>query len=701
MLRMVSSRSMGVFRLRAMGRILVVAALFGLSCGRRDSEPRVFRDAPVILISVDTLRADHLPAYGYGGVATPNLDEFHRQATLFRNAYAPTPLTLPSHLTMLTGLLPPEHGVRDNVGFRFDAKAHPTIGSILHHAGYATGATVSSYVLRGETGLAEAFDFYQDSIEPPPGARFRDYQRPGMVTEGLAEKWIDQQKGRPFFLFFHIYEPHVPYDPPEPFRTRYAANPYDGEIATADAIIGSLLQHLRNGGIYDRALIIFASDHGEGLGDHGEQQHSVLIYREAIHVPLMIKLPRGARAGTEIREPVSLADLLPTVTALLGISAGTRTSGLPLFAGLPSNRAIYSESLYARLHFGWSELRSLTDVSRQFIDSPRPELFDIVNDVAEKRDLAPSNRRDVAAYRNQLARLPAAEAIPSRIGPDEKARLSALGYVAAPAASTSLAVNPADRIGEIEELQHASRLAFLGDPTASRAAFRSLLAKNPQMVEGWIHLGDVLYRSGQFGEAIAAYRNALARSPRPSSDLLISLGSAYLQTGDFTRAAECGEAALAITPHEARVLLVQTALMRGDLTSAARELKAIERLTSSDLVLAAEIEQRQAQYESALALLDKAQNLARNNSEGSVYRLEFLRADTYARMNRLQEATASFEKEIAAFPGEIAAYTRLAVVRAVADDRRGAAEVLDRMLRANPTPAARRAAADTRRTLSN
>lgn len=690
-----------IWKLTLGSATLVILAILADACGRgrEHSATPLYPNAPVILISVDTLRADHLPAYGYKGVATPNLDALRSESTLFRNAYASAPLTLPSHLTMLTGLLPPEHGVRDNAGFHFDAAAHPTIPSLLRQAGYTTGAAVSSHVLRGDTGLAAAFDFYEDSIEPAPGARFRDYQRPGSVTEALSEKWIDQQGGRPFFFFFHIYEPHVPYDPPEPFRSRYAANEYDGEIASSDAIVGTLVDHLKKRGIYDRALIIFVSDHGEGLGDHGEAQHSVLIYRETIHVPLMIKLPRGATPVADIDSPVSLADLLPTVTSLLGIPSPAHTSGLPLFGALPKDRAIYSESLYARLHFGWGELRSVTGATMQYIDSPRSELYDVVGDPAEKRDLVQSNRRDAALLRDRLAQFPVAEASPAATDPEEKAKLSALGYVAGAASSAPSPVNPVDRIGDIEALQQATHLAATGQLPAARARFHDVLMRNPGMVEGFVQLGDVLLRDGKASEAIEAYRNAVARSPRPSSDLLLSLGAAYMQAGDFARAAECGQAALTTNPHAARILIAQSAMMRGDLAGAAKEMGGLEHRSPSDLVLSAEIEQRSGHLGPALALLDQAQQLAAERREGAVYRLEFLRADTYARMNRLDEATAAFEKEIASFPSELPAYSRLVVVRAIAGDHKGASDVLARMLRANPTPAAERVAEETRQAL--
>ena len=254
---------------------------------------------PVVLISVDTLRADHLPAYGYTGVATPALDRLRADSILFKSAWSPAPLTLPAHVTMLTGLLPPQHGVRANAGFTYRGSAGSSLPGLMKAQGYATGAAVSSYVLRADTGLAALFDFYEDGIDPSAGGAFAEYQRRGDVTAALARDWIDAHRAAPLFFFLHLYEPHVPYDPPEPFRSRYPSA-YDGEIASADAIVGGLLDHLRAQGLYDRALVIFTSDHGEGLGQHGEDQHSILLYAEAVRVPLLVKLPDRRRAGETI-----------------------------------------------------------------------------------------------------------------------------------------------------------------------------------------------------------------------------------------------------------------------------------------------------------------------------------------------------------------------------------------------------------------
>ncbi len=251
--------------------------------------------APVVLISIDTLRSDRLPAYGYKKVRTPHLDRFAADAWLFEKAWAPTPMTLPSHTSMLTGMLPPEHGVRNNSGFVFRGDLHPSLPRLLKDQGYATGAAVSTYVLRRETGLGALFDYYEDSVSVTPGVATVRYQRPGEKTAIFAKEWIAAHAGGPFFFFFHIFEPHSPYEPAARFLAEYGAT-YDAEVATADAIVGDVLEQLRSLGLYEKAIVVVTSDHGEGLGEHGEDQHSLLLYREAIQVPLLVKLP-GSRGG--------------------------------------------------------------------------------------------------------------------------------------------------------------------------------------------------------------------------------------------------------------------------------------------------------------------------------------------------------------------------------------------------------------------
>src|SRR4029077_2191380 len=277
--------------------LALLASIVFAGC-HRDATPRPSRSTPVFLISVDTLRSDHLPAYGYRGVQTPNLDALRRDSILYERAYSQCPMTLPSHVTILTGLLPTEHGVRNNLGYRFDGSKFPTLQKTLREHGYHTGAAVSSYVLRSETGISDGFDFYDDAIPIAASGAISEHRRPGFETLKVAKSWISDNAQRPFFFFFHIYETHAPYDPS-----------YDGEIAKSDAIVGGLIQHLKSLGIYDRALIVFLSDHGEGLWQHGEDQHGILLYREALQVPMFMKLPGSLNHCFPIPAPYALADV--------------------------------------------------------------------------------------------------------------------------------------------------------------------------------------------------------------------------------------------------------------------------------------------------------------------------------------------------------------------------------------------------------
>jgi arylsulfatase A-like enzyme len=296
-------------------------------------------DTPVVLISVDTLRSDRLPAYGYDVIETPAIDRLRRDGVLFERAYTNVPLTLPAHVSLLSGVLPFAHGVRDNLGYTVDAGAAPLLQQVLKEAGFATGAAVSAYVLRRATGIDAGFDFYDDAVEHTDRPGIQAIQRSGAATLDAVLPWLRSASGGPLFLLFHIFEPHSPYEAPEPFASRYAS-PYDAEVAAADKVVGDLLDELDELGLYDPALIFFLSDHGEGLGEHGEDEHGLFLYRSTLQVPLIVKLPRAARAGETIAHPVQLVDIHPTVTSALGLPHDGRLAGRPLFeaVGAPSRR---------------------------------------------------------------------------------------------------------------------------------------------------------------------------------------------------------------------------------------------------------------------------------------------------------------------------------------------------------------------------
>ncbi|HEV7766947.1 MAG TPA: sulfatase, partial [Thermoanaerobaculia bacterium] len=463
--------------LRRIATLPLVVLLLLAACSR-SRETRSTIDAavgaPVIIISVDTLRADHLAVYGYEKGQTPAIDMLRRDSILFRNAYSHCPMTLPSHVSLLTGRLPFEHGVRNNLGYSFDATRVPTLPASLKAKGYATGAAVSAYVLRGSTGLGSAFDWYDDELATRSNASVGELARPGNVTVERSIQWIDSQGDRPFFFLLHLFEPHAPYDPPEPFRSKLALA-YDGEIATADSFTGAFIEHLKQRGIYDRALIIFLSDHGEGLGEHGEDEHGIFLYREAIHIPLLIKLPKQTRAGEWIDAPVQLADIYPTVAGLTGAQLPSGMKGVSIVGDISPDRSIYSESLMPRLHFGWSDLRSLIDRRHHFIEAPRPELYDVLADPGEKKNVIEENRRVYAAMRKALEPMKAEVTAPGAISAEEAAKLAALGYVGTVREASGDLPDPKDRIGDLTRMKEASQLERSGDINGALKTYRKLL----------------------------------------------------------------------------------------------------------------------------------------------------------------------------------------------------------------------------------
>jgi choline-sulfatase len=493
--------------MRRSALVFLAAALLALSACSRSRRPR----PSILLISIDTLRADHLPAWGYRGVETPNIDSLRKDAIRFSSAYSQVPLTLASHAALMTGLLPPENGVRDNFGFTL-APGTPTLASVLRASGYATGAAVSAAVLTRRSGIDQGFDFYDDAVEE--GTRV---ERDGGKTADSLLGWLETARGRPFFAFLHLFEPHAPYEPPEPWKSRYAKNPYDGEIARADEIVGRVLERLRQAGLYDEAIVVLLSDHGEGLGDHGEREHGVFLYREAIHVPLLVKLPGSARRGGTVDAPVALVDVFPTLAALAGVPPPARLSGRDLSAGsrgLDPHRAVYSETLYPRLRLGWSDLASLIDDRHHYIEAPRPELYDVVSDPGERHDLSAGLPPAFRSLRLELSRIPRPFSLPSVGTPEQAKKLASLGYltVTSPDAARAGLPDPKDKVGLIDGRLDFQRLIAAGDDRALESAAREFVAKVPAALDVWRVMADALERQGRRTEAIAALEKGLAAS---------------------------------------------------------------------------------------------------------------------------------------------------------------------------------------------
>lgn len=362
--------------------VILLCVILGGRCSRSENK----KISPVILISIDTCRADRLGCYGYSGGTTPRLDALAEEGVVFENAVAPVPLTLPSHSTMLCGTDPTGHGVHDNTGYHLAAH-HQTLAELFRQKGRVTGAVVSAYVMDSRFGLAQGFDTYDDRF----GSSENITERPGGETTDLAVRWLSGHRDDPFFLFIHYYDPHTRYNPPEPFKTKFRKDPYNGEIAYVDDCIGRIIAHLKKIRLYDAALIVVTSDHGEMLGEHGEDSHGFFIYRSALRVPLIFKLPFQKRRR-RIRTLAGLTDVLPTVCGLTMMECPEEAAGRDLFSpiGAQENQvtdpAYYCESYLPAL-YGADPLRGIVTGEWKYIRSPQPELYRISGDPAEAVNL--------------------------------------------------------------------------------------------------------------------------------------------------------------------------------------------------------------------------------------------------------------------------------------------------------------------------
>ncbi len=676
---------------------LAIPVALAVGCGAADQPS-------IVLISIDTLRSDRLPAYGYDGIATPHIDALRADSILFEHAYSPTPTTLPAHATMLTGLLPPEHGVRGNIGYALESDRLPYLPVELQEAGYATGASVAAFVMRGETGFGLGFDHYGDDIEYRADAGLAGFQRTGGETLEAVRPWIRTVADRPFFLFLHLYDPHTPYTPSEPYASRYPSTPYEAEIAAVDEVIGDLVAELRELGVYDKSVVVLTSDHGEGLGDHGEAEHGIFLYREAIQVPLLLKLPGGERAGESVGAAAQLADVAPTLRALAGTSseaAEAVVGGSLLELGDDSeSRSIYSETFFPRFYFGWSELISVIDGRHQLIDSPEPELFDLVADPAQVTNLFGANVNEARRLR-QLTRSYDAKLVePADTDVETWSKMASLGYVGHGQTRVDAELPPpASQAHLLESVRRGLDYAFRGQSAAAVTELAAVVRENPYMLVAWEQLGHSLERLGRMDDARRAYLRALELSGS-APHLSFAAARTSLRVGELEQAKTLAEAGLDWDQASGRTLLGEIALAAGDLETAELEARVAADLripNSSALFTLAQVHLRRGEFEDALAVAD------RNEREVGrpVPLLDMLRANIFASMSRFDDAEAALRREIEHFPNGPAAYARLALFLARQGRPDEALETIRRLVDRNPTPQGFLAAARTFDTLGD
>ena len=577
---------------------------------------------PIILISIDTLRADRLPPYGYTHVKTPAIAALAADGVVFERAYSHSPQTLPAHTALLSGRLPSENGVRDDEGAAVKA-GERMLPQMLRDRGYATAGVVSTPLLRKETGIAQGFESFDAGS--PSGSR------DGAESEKIAERWLASHGSTRAFMFLHLDEPRAPYAPPDRF-SEYA--PYDGEIAYADEIVGRLVKYLKSHQLYDRSTIVLLSDHGEGLGDHGEEEHGLFVHEEAVHVPLIIKQESNTSPGRRVSDVVQHIDLVPTILDLVKapIPWGLHGRSLkPLLEGTgrPAPVSVHSESLYGRTHFGWSEVTALTS------------------------DRAP-----------------------------------------APVSTASLA-DPAKKSEIVNTYRHAAALAADGQWKEAIPLLQRILREDVGMADVWRVLSTVATRIDRHDDALNACWHWIGLKPEnPAAYLAAAASLVKLRRLDEAR--EQATLAADIAPERdrrsrasAHELLARIALAKHD-PETAQEEAALARKADAAFPLPQYVEGRllydQGKYEDALPLFEQAVADAKKPGAAPIAELHFYAADVLTRLERTAEAEAEFLEELRSFPQNVRARSGLAMLYHAGARSDEAATTVTDMIRAVPTP---------------
>jgi choline-sulfatase len=523
----------------------------------------------VLVVTLDTLRADHLGSYGYAAAQTPRLDALARSGLRFTQATTVVPLTLPAHSSLFTGTFPSWHGVRDNGGF-YLGDEQVTLAEVLRDRGFRTGGFVSAFVLDHRWGIGQGFErffdeFDLDAFGDAPG--MDAIQRTGAQTVDQAVSWLAADRERPFFAWVHLYDPHAPYQAPEPYRSRFPATmagAYDAEIAATDAQVGRLLDALSVQERLDDTLVVVLADHGEMLGEHDEQAHGFFVYDAAVRIPLILAGP-GVGQRT-IADQVRIVDVMPTVLDLLGVPAPKQTQGVslrPLARGERLGLVARSESWYPRYHYGWSELQSIQDGRFKYIRAPRPELYDLAGDPREQNDLSRQDPQRLAALDNaltaEIARTTSTTAAkgPQVVDAETEERLAALGYVGGSVSARHLEErprgDPKDKIGLYNLLKLAGTSSTEGRYDEAIARVKEALAADPEIVEAHMLLGNFLKKSKRPDEAVEAYRRALDLDAEHQG-ALFSLAVAYKDQNRLEEARLGFERARALDPRNGKVL---------------------------------------------------------------------------------------------------------------------------------------------------
>jgi len=678
--------------------LALVCGAFGLLAHCGSKAPYVDPQANVLLITLDTTRADYLGAYGNRSIETPNLDALAGEGVLFRQASASTPLTLPSHTTMMTGRFPVQHGVRDNGGFFLDS-AETTLAEVLSKHGLNSFAILGAFVLHHMWGLDQGFATYNDEFGDfdPRADNPLHVQRSGAEVVRRAIDWWEAHPGERFFGWVHLYDPHTPHEPPPDLARRYPDDLYGAEIAYTDRLIGALLDYLKNHGLAENTLVIVAGDHGEGLGDHGEGEHGVFLYDSTMRVPLIVRTPGSAHRGT-VDSLVGLVDLMPTVLDYLGIPLPEGVEGrslLPLMRGESATpREIYAEAYYGRLHYGWSELISLREGHHKFIRAPRPELYDLREDPEENVnlfDIHPGIAEDLGIRLDEMIARGgrgAGAPQPEEMDPETMERLRSLGYVGSVAAVTEGELpDPKDRRASLELFTvviheaHTDLKELRFDEAIAKAD--RVLAEEPNFVDGYQIKAKALSRQGEFREAIETLEQALRLNP-DHVETLHELARCHLGLGEHETVFALLDriASLSREYPSAYFTRADTHVARDELGAAIAALEAL---------LAISPESASAHYEIGRIHLQRGDLATARDRIDQALELNPELASAHYNLALIAEAEGDgaralreYEAEVDGFPENHEAWTNLGLLRMQIGDPAGAGQAFDRVIELSP-----------------
>jgi arylsulfatase A-like enzyme/Tfp pilus assembly protein PilF len=711
---------------RAGAALLLVAAALA---GCRRAAPAASAERPnVLLVTIDTLRADRVGCYGYAGAATTTLDGLAARGVRFQTAVAHVPLTGPSHASILTGLSPLGHGFRENAGFVLPAQVRSGAED-FEQAGYRTAAFVSAFPLDRRFGFDRGFETYDDHLPKGNDPRRTPYvERFADATTEAVLRWLaaPAPAGRAFFLWVHYYDPHAPYEPPGELAGRFRGAPYDGEVAFADQQLGRLLRALDEKGALAHTLVLAMSDHGEGLGEHGEGTHGLFVYDSTLKVPFIVAGPGVAR-GRVTATVARAMDVLPTLLDLAGLPTRPQLDGRSLRPALEGREMgdapSYAETLYPQREFGWAPLFAWRTARHKLIEAPRPELYDLEQDPGETRNRAASEAARLAELQRKLQAALArpAPAASAAIDPESAERLRALGYVAGGGSGVAVPAgaslrDPKDGLRLVPALNRGMSAART-DPPAAIRDLQAVLTEDPGLLmarrslavaytaagqheraiaelrrlekdaslsaEDAIVLGDNLRFAGRLDEAQAVLERAARDNPRFAQPW-ISLAEVHIKRRRLAEAAAAYERVLQIAPDQVEALrgLGDVALLEQNAAEAERRYARLLEVSPQDagaMTKLGVVRMRTGRSDEAIALFRRAVEREPGNGEAALYL-----AGALASSGRPAEALPWFEKALAAGPRTPMALNGLALTRLAVGDRKGAAAAYRESLRVDP-----------------